>query len=77
MPQYNPNLVRFGTEKIHNVGNLVKLPTLVHRKITAFYNSKAPVAEGKYVYEWLSKKPFKEQYEFGMEIIGRALRGQL
>jgi hypothetical protein len=66
------NKGKFSAELLHNPANLVNLPHgtgSIHSKISAFYSSKPDFAKGLTVREWLSKKSFKEQYEYGINKI--------
>lgn len=70
--QHAHNVSKFGTNKIHNTSNLVKVAAgkgSTHAKITGFYNSKKSFTFGKTVRDWIKTKPFEEQYEFGLEIL--------
>ena len=70
MEQGGGNVQRFGAEAIHNTNNLIKLPHgkgSIHNKISGFYSSKQRFTNGKTVRQWLRNKPFKEQYEFGIQ----------
>ena len=57
---------------LHNTGNLIKLPHgkgTIHNQISGFYSSKQPFTGGKTVREWVSGKPFQEQFDFGIQTI--------
>jgi len=77
VPQYAPNVAKFGAKRIHNVQNVVAIPEKAHRAINAYMNSKQPFTGGRYVYEWLSRKSFEEQFEFALEVMAKALQGTL
>ena len=58
----------FTPEQIHNVGNVIALPSgkgSIHSEISRYYSSKDLFTGGKTVRDWLSTKSFKEQFEFG------------
>ena len=74
--QHAKNVDKFGPEAIHNTMNLVKVPETIHYKITGFYNSKPGFAQGMTVRDWLAQKSWREQYEFGQQILQKALAGQ-
>ena len=66
------NIAKFGSERIHNINNLIKLPHGAgshHALITGFYSSKQAFTNGLTIRQWLSTKSFAEQYEFGINII--------
>ena len=58
---------------LQNPANLLRLPHgpgSIHEAISAYYSSKIPgLTGGLTVREWLSKKSFKEQFEFGISVI--------
>ncbi|MGN6186680.1 MAG: RHS repeat-associated core domain-containing protein [Thermoanaerobaculia bacterium] len=72
--QTGPNAARFGPEALHNSVNLVKLDAATHTKVSAYYSSKQSFTGGLTVREWLSKKSFKEQYEFGQQVLARVTK---
>jgi hypothetical protein len=67
------NSGKFAPEILHNPANLLKLPHgkgTIHAKISGYYGSKVPGVAGNItVREWLSKKSFKEQFDFGIKAI--------
>ena len=66
--QIKSNRAGFSPEQIHNVGNVVALPSgkgSIHAKIISIYSSIQPFTGGKTVRDWLSTKTFEEQFEFG------------
>lgn len=69
------NITRFGSDKIHNTKNLVRLPHgkgTWHQRITNFYNRINPNGidtEGLRFGEWVAKKSFEEQLEWGLKIM--------
>ena len=66
------NSGKFAAELLHNPANLLKLPHgkgTIHAKISGYYNSRRDFTGGLKVREWLSKKSFKEQFEFGIQKI--------
>ncbi len=71
--QHADNVSKFGAEAIHNTGNLIKLPHgagTIHAKISGYYSSIQPTVTGSMtmtVRQWISKKGYKEQYEFGIQ----------
>jgi hypothetical protein len=70
------NSGRFSRELLHNPANLLRLPHgkgSVHAKVSGYYSSKLPGLTGDAtVREWLSKKSFKEQFEFAIDAIKKA-----
>lgn len=67
--QRQANLDKFGPEQIHNVDNLVKIPSALHRKISGYYSSKQSFTGGVTVREWLNGKSYVEQFEFGLSVL--------
>jgi hypothetical protein len=67
--QTGANAARFGPEALHNGANLVRMDAATHAKISAYYSSKQAFTGGVTVRDWLAKKSFKEQYEFGQRIM--------
>jgi len=68
------NSGKFAAELLHNPANLLKLPHgkgTIHAKISGYYNSRPDFAKGLKLREWLSKKSFKEQFDFGIKTINR------
>ena len=68
------NSGKFAAEILQNPANLLKLPHgkgAIHMKISGFYSSRPRFAGGLTVRQWLSKKTFKEQFEFGIKTIKR------
>ena len=61
------NVKRFGAEVIHNTANVVRVPNELHKKVLGFYSSKAPIAQGQRVREWLSGQSYQKQYEYGIK----------
>jgi hypothetical protein len=66
------NSGKFAPQLLHNPGSLFRLPHgkgTIHSKISGLYSSKQPYTGGLTVRQWLSKKSFREQFEFGIQII--------
>ena len=63
----------FAPEQIHNVRNIVQIPSgysgSIHSEISKIYSSKQIYSEGKTVRDWLATKSFEEQFEFGLEML--------
>jgi hypothetical protein len=63
-------VARFGPEAIHDVENLVQVPTNIHWGISGFYSSvQQGLSEGKTVRQWLKTQSFEEQYQFGRQTL--------
>jgi uncharacterized protein RhaS with RHS repeats len=60
---------KFGASAIHNVDNVVAVPTSVHQQISAYYSSKFPFTGGKTVRQWLSGQSFDQQRDFGLQVL--------
>jgi hypothetical protein len=70
--EQGPNTGKFAAEAIHNPANLIKLPHgtgTIHNQVSGFYSSKQPFTGGKTVRNWLSEKPYQEQFDFGVQTI--------
>jgi RHS repeat-associated protein len=64
------NTATFGGQALNNLTNVIRIDAKTHAKISAFYSSKIKGLTGNLtVREWLSKKSFKEQYEFGLKVL--------
>ena len=66
------NVGRFGSEAIHNTGNLIRLETGVHRELSGFYSSIQPQVTGSTsltVRGWLAPQSLSAQQEFGRQIL--------
>lgn len=78
--QTTSNLQRFGTEAVHNTGNLIRLPHRkgsIHQEISNFYSSVQLDLTGSSditVREWIGTQSFEEQQDFGIRVI-RAFGG--
>ena len=64
----------FPSQMINNTANVVKMPASVNQALANFYSSKPRFTGGLTVRDWLSKKSFKEQYEFGKKELEKALK---
>jgi hypothetical protein len=64
-------------EQLHNPSNVVPLSHgrgTIHARISGFYSSKQPAITGSpnlTVRQWLSTRPYAEQYQFGLETLQR------
>lgn len=67
--QRSANISQFGAERIHNIDNIVALPTDVHRKISGHYSSIQPESEHMRVRDWLNGKSFEFQYDYGLQLL--------
>jgi hypothetical protein len=65
------NVERFGPEALHNTGNVIAIDKTLHQRISALYSSKARVAEGLTVRQWLSSQSFEAQRDFGVDTLRR------
>jgi RHS repeat-associated protein len=63
----------FPSGMINNTANVVKMPTAVNQALANFYSSKPRFTGGLTVRDWLSRKTFKEQYEFGKKEFEKAM----
>jgi RHS repeat-associated protein len=65
--QNSKNLSQFSTSAIHSPQNLVSLPTTVHQKITALYNTS--VGGGQTLRDVISSLSFDNQFKIGQAIM--------
>jgi hypothetical protein len=66
------NSGKFAQEILQNPANLLPLPHgagSIHAEVSAYYSSIQEFTGGLTVREWLSKKSFKEQFDFGVKTI--------
>lgn len=66
------NVKKFGNTMIQNTKNIINVAHgkgSIHAKISGYYSSKQLFTKGKTVREWISEKSFKEQYDFGVDIL--------
>jgi hypothetical protein len=73
--QTGRNVEKFGEEQIHNTQNLMSVSKEVNQKINAYYSSKDYFTNGQTVRQWISEQSFQKQYEFGKQILNKALKG--
>ena len=60
----------FAPEQIHNVGNVIALPSgkgSIHSEISKIYSSKYLFTGDKTVRDWLATQSFEEQFKFGIQ----------
>jgi hypothetical protein len=69
--QRSANISQFGAEMIHNIDNMIALPTEVHRKISGFYSSKPANLNGLRVRDWPNGQSYDKQYEYGLQVLKR------
>ena len=67
--QTGSNVARFSGDAIHSTENIVRLPTDIHRKISAYYSSKQTFTNGLTVREWLRTQSLDEQRRFGLGVL--------
>ena len=63
------NIRKFGVYRIHNTGNLIRLPHgkgSIHAQISAHYSSKQRYTHGLTVRRWLSTQSYEAQYFYGI-----------
>ncbi|HEX2572581.1 MAG TPA: hypothetical protein VH877_23740 [Polyangia bacterium] len=63
------NVERFGAQAIHNTTNVIPVEKAIHERISAYYSSKARVANGLTVRQWLSSQSFEAQRAFGIDLL--------
>jgi len=62
---------QFAPEQIHSTENVIKLPVVIHDRISGYYNSIQPFTGGLRVRQWLNGKSFEYQYRFGLDVMKR------
>lgn len=68
--QNDANAAQFTPEQIHSTENIVRIPTAIHREISAEY-SRNLFDEGIRLRVFLRNKPFDEQFRFGVDVLKR------
>lgn len=66
----------FSLTQINSTDNLIRLDKATHDAISAYYSTSVP-GTGGVVRDSLNGKSFQEQFNFGMDVINRALNGSL
>lgn len=66
----------FSVSRVNSTDNLIRLPGDVHDRISAFYSSRPP-GFSTTVRNTLNGMPFEQQYDFGLDVIRRAMGGSL
>jgi RHS repeat-associated protein len=69
--------LEFGAAAINSTANIVKVRQKLHTAISAYYSSKKAFTGGQTVRQWLRGKSWKEQFEFGLEVLRKAQIGTL
>lgn len=72
--QGNCTRAQFPSRMINNTRNVVSIPNEVNQRLNALYSSKQPYSGKKTVRDWLSEKPFEEQYDFGKKELDKAMK---
>jgi hypothetical protein len=67
--KFPSNILKFGTEAIHNIRNLIPVPRQVHEQISAYYSSIREFTGNLIVRDWLKTQSFEAQYEFGLGVL--------
>ena len=63
------NISQFGSERIHNIDNMIALPADVHRKISGRYSSIRKGTNNMRVTDWLNGKDYDFQYQYGLDVL--------
>jgi hypothetical protein len=66
------NIAKYGEKAIQNIFNVIKIPhgkKTLHSAITAVYNTKADIAKGLTVGQWLTTKSYAYQYWYGIKTL--------
>lgn len=67
--QGGTNRMNIPEEQLQRPDNIVRVPTLLHERITAEYFKASRVMPGMKVYQWLQTQPFDVQYDEGVKIM--------
>ena len=71
--EQNPtNKAQFAPEALHNTNNVIKIEHgagSLHSKVSGFYSSKPPFAQGQTVRQWLNGQSYQQQYDFGIKTL--------
>jgi hypothetical protein len=67
--QADDNIKEFGATAIHSTWNVIRVPTLIHREISAYYSMKDPAHPGYTRRSWLQTRSPDEQYDAGIEAL--------
>lgn len=65
----------FSREDINNPCNMAPVPSWANQARANYYNSKPRFTEGVRVRDWLAGQPFETQRQFGLDVLGRIMRG--
>jgi hypothetical protein len=71
-PGHPSNIKTFGPRAIHNINNMVQVPTELHigeGSISAYYSSKDAFTGGLTVRKWLVPQSLQTQRDFGLQIL--------
>ncbi|HUW58724.1 MAG TPA: RHS repeat-associated core domain-containing protein [Planctomycetota bacterium] len=74
--QRGVNIAQFGDEAIHNTMNVVAVPREVNQALGNYYSSIRPFTGQQTVRQWLGSQSWRQQYEFGQQMLNKALAGQ-
>ncbi|NLF07276.1 MAG: RHS repeat-associated core domain-containing protein [Pirellulaceae bacterium] len=69
------NIVRFGSEAIHNTQNVIRVSVAINQRIANYYSSIRPFTGGKTVRAWLATQSLEAQETFGLRILQILLSG--
>ena len=70
------NKLNFAPEMLHNLENIVSIPVEMHRTIGGYYSSIRSFTDGQTVRQWLSTQSFEKQFDFGKQILDKAMKGE-
>jgi RHS repeat-associated protein len=67
----------FAPEEIHNPFNLNPISARANQIKANYYSSKQPFTGGLTVRDWLNGQSFRDQYEFGMDVLAQIRAGTI
>jgi hypothetical protein len=67
----------FAPEEIHNPFNLNPVSARANQIKANYYSSKQPFTGGLTVRDWLNGQSFRDQYEFGMDVLAQIRAGTI
>jgi hypothetical protein len=67
----------FVPEEIHNPPNLNPVSARANQIKANYYSSKQPFTGGLTVRDWLNGQSFRDQYEFGMDVLAQIKAGSI
>ena len=70
------NIEQFGAEAIHNTQNVVSVSREVNQSLANYYSTVQPFTQGQTVRQWLGSQSWRQQFDYGQQMLNKALSGQ-